>query len=127
MRALGLALLALAALGAVACGSKEHTRGTCSTNDVDCWILLEDLPPAAVPGARVFASTGCLACHTYLGTGRRNFTAPDLSAVGLRRSNVAKLEQLLVSPPASMPSSRSLGKQRVHQLAVFLAASKGAR
>src|SRR5207248_11017599 len=31
----------------------------------------------AVAGATVFASSGCTACHTYLGTGSSNLGAPD--------------------------------------------------
>ena len=38
--------------------------------------------PDAVAGAKVFASSGCTACHTYLGTGSSNLGAPDLSAIG---------------------------------------------
>ena len=33
----------------------------------------------AVAGATIFASSGCTACHTYLGTGSSNQGAPDLS------------------------------------------------
>src|SRR5437762_13963605 len=36
----------------------------------------------AVAGATVFATSGCTACHTYLGTGSSNLGAPDLSAIG---------------------------------------------
>src|ERR687888_594698 len=36
----------------------------------------------AVAGARVFAESGCTACHTYLGTGSSNLGAPDLSEIG---------------------------------------------
>jgi cytochrome c553 len=36
----------------------------------------------AVAGAKVFASSGCTACHTYLGTGSSNLGAPDLTAIG---------------------------------------------
>ena len=35
--------------------------------------------PDAVAGAKIFASSGCTACHTYLGTGSSNLGAPDLS------------------------------------------------
>src|SRR5512132_994126 len=33
----------------------------------------------AVAGANAFATSGCTACHTYLGTGGGNLGAPDLS------------------------------------------------
>src|SRR5262245_22649441 len=36
----------------------------------------------AVAGATIFASSGCTACHTYLGTGSSNLGAPDLSSIG---------------------------------------------
>ena len=36
----------------------------------------------AEAGARLFAQTGCLQCHTYLGVGAGNLGAPDLSDVG---------------------------------------------
>ena len=32
----------------------------------------------AVAGAKLFASVGCLNCHTYLGSGSHNLGAPDL-------------------------------------------------
>src|SRR5436190_20442226 len=36
----------------------------------------------AVAGAKLFAQSGCTACHTYLGTGSSNLGAPDLTAIG---------------------------------------------
>ena len=47
--------------------------------------LGEEEQPAAgrrVPGAKLFAQSGCLTCHTYLGTGSSNLGAPDLSEGG---------------------------------------------
>src|SRR5437660_1539168 len=41
----------------------------------------------AVAGAKIFASSGCTACHTYLGTGSSNQGAPDLSAEGSKGRN----------------------------------------
>ena len=38
----------------------------------------------AVAGANLFAESGCLNCHTYLGTGSSNLGAPDLSAEGAK-------------------------------------------
>src|ERR671932_609665 len=38
----------------------------------------------AVAGAKVFATSGCTACHTYLGTGSANLGAPDLSGEGTK-------------------------------------------
>jgi mono/diheme cytochrome c family protein len=135
MRALGLALLALIALSTVGCGSSEPAAIDCSENSqglatdaitaVPCWTEAEQLPSAAVPGAKLFATSGCLACHRYLGLG--GLAAPALSSVGARRSDVSELEHVLADPPQGMQSYASLGEKRLHQLAVFLAASKGAQ
>ena len=35
---------------------------------VPSWVKKNNLPAAAVPGAKLFAQSGCLTCHTYLGT-----------------------------------------------------------
>ena len=82
----------------------------------------------AVAGARIFAQVGCLTCHTYLGTGSSNLGAPDLSAEGTRKS-VAQLQAYIADPSKFgnnvMPKFGSLGPTLLHQLAVFLEASKG--
>ena len=38
---------------------------------------------SAEAGAMIFAQSGCLNCHVYLGEGNANLGAPDLSEVGL--------------------------------------------
>jgi menaquinol-cytochrome c reductase cytochrome b/c subunit len=98
--------------------------------DVPHWISAEKLPPAAVPGAKLFAVAGCTACHTYLGTGSSNLGAPDLTAIGTRNLGVAfQIRHLqcpsCVNPGSPMPKFASLGTKRLHELAVFLEASKG--
>ncbi len=84
--------------------------------------------PAAVAGAKAFASSGCTACHTYLGTGGGNLGAPPLEAEGTKK-NVQQLEAYIADPSKFgnnvMPKFASLGTQTIHQIAVFLAASKG--
>src|SRR5215831_1847113 len=37
--------------------------------DVPHWVQVQHLPPEAVPGAKLFATAGCTACHTYSGSG----------------------------------------------------------
>jgi menaquinol-cytochrome c reductase cytochrome b/c subunit len=98
--------------------------------DVPRWIQQENLPPAAVPGARLFATAGCTACHTYAGSGGSNLGAPDLTAIGSRNLGIDFQVRHLecpscVTPGSPMPSFKSLGPARLHQLAVFLEASKG--
>ena len=82
----------------------------------------------AVAGANAFASSGCTACHTYLGTGGGNLGAPDLSAEGTRKT-VDQLEAYITDPSkfgnTVMPKFGSLGPETIHQIATFLNASKG--
>jgi menaquinol-cytochrome c reductase cytochrome b/c subunit len=98
--------------------------------DVPRWIAQEHLPPAAKPGAELFATAGCTACHTYAGSGGSNLGAPDLTAIGSRNLGIQfQINHLkcpsCVNPGSPMPPFASLGDQRLHQLAVFLEASKG--
>jgi menaquinol-cytochrome c reductase cytochrome b/c subunit len=98
--------------------------------DVPRWIQQENLPPAAEPGAKLFATAGCTACHTYAGSGGSNLGAPDLTAIGSRNLGIDfQIRHLecpsCVNPGSPMPKFASLGPQRLHQLAVFLEASKG--
>jgi mono/diheme cytochrome c family protein len=100
--------------------------------NVPTWVKAEKLPPAALPGAKLFASAGCTACHTYLGTGSSNLGAPDLTAIGSRNLGIQfQINHLkcpsCVNPGSPMPKFESLGDTRLHELAVFLEASKGTR
>src|SRR3954466_3763667 len=85
--------------------------------------------PDAVAGAKVFASSGCTACHTYLGTGSSNLGAPDLSAIGKNGQGVEGFATYVADPSKAgnnvMPKFAALGDQKLHQLGEFLNASKG--
>jgi|GraSoiStandDraft_4_1057263.scaffolds.fasta_scaffold35110_4 mono/diheme cytochrome c family protein len=98
--------------------------------DVPHWVKAQNLPPNAVPGAKLFAVAGCTACHTYLGAGSSNLGAPDLTAIGTRGLGIDFQVRHLkcpscVNPGSPMPKFESLGEKRLHDLAVFLEASKG--
>ena len=98
--------------------------------DVPRWIKQENLPPAAWPGARLFAASGCTACHTYAGSGGSNLGAPDLTNIGTRNLGIQfQINHLkcpsCVNPGSPMPKFESLGEDRLRQLAIFLEASKG--
>jgi len=85
----------------------------------------------AVAGAKVFAQLTCMNCHTYLGAGSSNFGAPDLSNEGTRGKSVDDLVAY-ISDPAKfgntiMPSFADIGTTNLHQLAIFLDASKGGK
>jgi quinol---cytochrome c reductase cytochrome c subunit, bacillus type len=98
--------------------------------DVPKWVKDNNLPPAALPGAKLFATAGCTACHTYDGSGGSNLGAPDLTNIGSRNLGIQfQINHLkcpsCVNPGSPMPKFASLGEQRLHDLAVFLEASKG--
>ena len=127
-----LLMLALLAPLAAGCGSGGHATSvtTTSGSTVQRWITLERLPKNAIPGAELFESTGCTACHTYAGSGTSVLGAPDLTAIGTRkygiRFQIAHLEcPSCVIHGSAMPPSKSLGRKRLRELAVFLEASKG--
>ena len=94
------------------------------------WVKDEHLPQNAVPGAKLFASSGCTACHTYDGTGSSNLGAPDLTAVGSKNLGIDfQIRHLkcpsCVTPGSPMPKFASLGDANLRKLAIFLEASKG--
>jgi mono/diheme cytochrome c family protein len=98
--------------------------------NVPTWVQQEKLPANAVPGAKLFATAGCTACHTYLGSGGQNLGAPDLTAIGQRNLGITfQINHLkcpsCVNPGSPMPKFDSLGETRLRQLAIFLEASKG--
>jgi cytochrome c2 len=98
---------------------------------VPAWAQREGFAgnPNAVAGATVFASSGCTACHTYLGTGSSNLGAPDLSAIGKGGQGADFFAKYVADPSKFgnnvMPKFASLGQQKLKQLGEFLAASKG--
>jgi menaquinol-cytochrome c reductase cytochrome b/c subunit len=83
---------------------------------------------AAVQGATIFASSGCTACHTYLGTGSTNAGAPDLSDEGTKGRSKDFLTRYIKDPSqfgnTVMPKF-GLTDEQLSQLAEFLLASKG--
>jgi quinol---cytochrome c reductase cytochrome c subunit, bacillus type len=98
--------------------------------DIPRWIAQNHLPPSAKPGAELFATAGCTACHTYAGSGGSNLGAPDLTAIGTRHLGIpTQIKHLQnpssVTPGSPMPPFASLGVPRLRQLAIFLEASKG--
>jgi quinol---cytochrome c reductase cytochrome c subunit, bacillus type len=86
--------------------------------------------PEAMDGARLFAASGCLGCHTYLGQGAGTLGAPDLSEVGDRYDQRTLVQYL--SNPAQfgntvMGSYAYLGEENLSALAAFLDASTGGK
>ncbi|HYI74682.1 MAG TPA: hypothetical protein VEW90_05360 [Gaiellaceae bacterium] len=82
----------------------------------------------ATLGAELFAQSGCLNCHIYLGSGAGNLGAPDLSEIG--QTNDAEYFVRYLANPAAfgnsvMGSYSYLGEENLQALGVFLEASKG--
>ena len=82
--------------------------------------------------ARSCSRSPCTTCHTYLGAGSSNHGAPDLSAIGASGQGVAFFERYVSDPSqfgnTIMPQfGEQLSKEQIHQIAVFLDASKGAK
>jgi quinol---cytochrome c reductase cytochrome c subunit, bacillus type len=108
----------------------KEALGSELASAVPTWVKKQALPPAAVPGAKLFAQSGCLTCHTYLGTGSSNLGAPDLSKEGSKGKGIQfQIDHLkcpsCVTPGSPMPPFASLGDENIRKIAIFLEASKG--
>ena len=84
--------------------------------------------PQAVKGAELFAVSGCLNCHTYMGEGAGQLGAPDLTEIG-QTNDAAYFVQYLSNPAqfgnTVMGSYSYLGQENLDALGAFLAASDG--
>ncbi len=80
-------------------------------------------------GAELFAVSGCLQCHTYLGTGGGLLGAPDLTAIGATGKDEAYFHRLRGEPGqfgnTVMQPYAGLGEENLAKIAAFLEASKG--
>ncbi len=84
----------------------------------------------AEEGATLFAQSGCLNCHVYLGAGGQNLGAPELTEEGAKGRGVQWQADHLkcpscVTPGSPMPAFGGLGDDNLRKISVFLEASKG--
>jgi hypothetical protein len=132
MRTAAVVILAgLLALGLGSCSRSESPK-TGPPDSLSQWAAQEGFAgnERAVAGAGVFAQSGCLSCHTYLGTGSRNLGAPDLTAIGRVSPRTEAAFATYVADPSKfgnnvMPRFEKLGQAKLLQLGAFLRASKG--
>jgi mono/diheme cytochrome c family protein len=108
----------------------KESLGSELLGSVPQWVKQEKLPPNAVPGAKLFATSGCLNCHTYLNVGGSNLGAPNLSAEGAKNKGIAfQIAHLkcpsCVNKGSPMPSFAAFGNDNLQKLATFIEASKG--
>jgi quinol---cytochrome c reductase cytochrome c subunit, bacillus type len=127
-------ILVVISMGALTWKGATASESLASENvkKIPSWVQKNKLPKTALPGARLFATVGCLNCHSYLGTGGGYSGAPDLSAIGNKGLTIATQIKHLqapssVTPGSPMPPFATLGGTRLHQLAVFLNDSKGGK
>ena len=91
----------------------------------------------AGPGAQLFESTGCAACHRIAGTGANGLAGPDLTHVGSRRTLGAGVlpnnrgtlmgwigNSQAIKPNNRMPPYTVLSAEQLAQLATYLEAQK---
>ena len=88
--------------------------------------------PTAVAGAKLFAQSACLNCHTYENTGGSQLGAPNLTDIGSKHLGIDfQIRHLkcpsCVTPGSPMPSFAGFSDQQLRELATFLEASKGTK
>ena len=80
-------------------------------------------------GAELFAVSGCLQCHVYLGTGGGLLGAPDLTAIGETGKGIPYFQRYVGNPAEFgnqvMQPYAGLGEENLQRIAAFLDASKG--
>jgi len=80
-------------------------------------------------GAELFAVSGCLQCHIYLGTGSGLLGAPDLTAIGETGKGKDYFQRYVGNPAefgnTTMQPYAGLGEENLQKIAAFLDASKG--
>ncbi len=86
--------------------------------------------PTAVAGAKLFAESACLNCHTYQNTGGSQLGAPNLTDIGSKHLGIDFQIRHLKCPPCEtpgspMPSFAGFSDEQLRELATFLEASKG--
>jgi menaquinol-cytochrome c reductase cytochrome b/c subunit len=109
-------------------GAVAEEAGAGALSRVDEWMTKFNLPPNAREGAELFATSGCLNCHSYDGTG--GTIGPELTEEGTRNRGIDwQIRHLenpqAVTPGSGMPPFAQLGEENLRKLAIFLEASKG--
>src|SRR3954452_3464283 len=127
--AMALTMVSMAVLTYKGATAKESLASEV-IGSVPSWVKSEGLPTAALPGAKLFAASGCTACHTYLGTGSTDLGAADTDDIGSKNLGLDfQIRHLkcpsCVNPGSPMPKFDSLGEANLRKLAIFLEASKG--
>lgn len=122
-----LAMGTLTYLGATA----KESLGSETKEAVPIWDQRQGFEgnQEVIEGAELFAVSGCLQCHLYLGTGGGLLGAPDLSAIGAAGRGEEYFQSYVANPAqfgnTVMQPYAGLGEENLQKIAAFLAASKG--
>jgi cbb3-type cytochrome oxidase cytochrome c subunit len=125
------ALLVIASMGVLTYKGATAKESLASENVelVGEWEETQGLSEDGVAGATLFAESGCMNCHTYLGAGSSNLGAPDLSEIGTTGMTAEDFSAYVANPAefgnTIMPSYASLGEENLRVIGVFLSESKG--
>ncbi len=125
------ALLVIASMGVLTYKGATAKESLASENVelVSEWAQVQNLSEEGVAGATLFAESGCMNCHTYLGAGSSNLGAPDLSDIGSSGMTADEFAAYIADPSQFgnnvMPSYASLGEENLQRLGTFLEESKG--
>jgi menaquinol-cytochrome c reductase cytochrome b/c subunit len=125
------ALLVIASLGILTYrgATAEEALAGEAVQEVETWQQEQGLSEEGVQGATLFAQSGCMSCHTYLGSGSANLGAPDLSEVGADGRSPEEFAAYVANPAefgnTVMPMYASLGEENLMLLGTFLSESQG--
>ena len=125
------ALLVIASMGILTYKGATAKESLASENVelVGEWTEVQGLSEEGVAGATLFAESGCMNCHTYLGAGSSNLGAPDLSEIGAGGQSPEEFAAYIANPAEFgnnvMPSYADLGEENLLLLGTFLSESKG--
>ncbi len=126
------AILVVISMGVLTWKGATAKEGSEAVGEVPTWAKEQGFAdnPVAVEGATLFAESGCLNCHVYLGAGGQNLGAPELTEEGLKGRGIQWQVDHLENPSSKVPGSpmpafADLGKENLLKIATFLEASKG--
>ena len=131
--ALVAALITVVAMGTLTYkgATAKESLGSETKEAVPTWAKRQGFEgnQEVVEGAELFAVSGCLQCHIYLGTGGGLLGAPDLSAIGAEGRGEEYFQAYVANPAqfgnTVMQPYAGLGEENLQKIAAFLAASKG--
>lgn len=126
------ALLVVASMGILTYkgATAEESLAGENVELVPQWVEAQGLSDEGEAGATIFATAGCMNCHTYMNAGSSNLNAPDLTEEGDKGRGIEWQIGHLKNPPEYTPGSQmppfpDFTDEQYQQLATFLEESKG--